>query len=59
MDGDRTIRIEAPHFVAGLIVNGDIVRMAAPILHYMRLWNTARVEAYCAAKQWTCEAIGG
>ena len=56
MTGDRTIWIDAPHFYAGVIVNGDIVRLAAPIIAYMRLWNTARVEAYCASKQWKCGA---
>jgi hypothetical protein len=48
------IRIEAPHFVAAVILDryGKVVR-AAPILRYMTGWQHSRVERYAASKGWT------
>jgi hypothetical protein len=50
-----TVRIEAPHFVAGVDVDekDDRVVHAAPIVSYMRGWSAARVLAYCAKKDWS------
>jgi hypothetical protein len=46
------VRIEAPHFVAGIVAeNGRVVR-TAPILHYMLGWDGRRVAAYVRAKGW-------
>lgn len=47
------IRISAPHFTAGVVFENDIVVRTAPILHYMRGWSRAQVEAYCNKKKWT------
>lgn len=47
------IRIEAPHFVAGVIIKDGLVVRAAPIVKYMRGWTTTRVTSYAASKGWT------
>lgn len=56
------IRIEAPHFVAGielkLETNVDgpesdyVVYETAPIVKYMRYWKLKKVLEYCSAKKW-------
>jgi len=46
------IRIEVPHFVAGVVLrNGRVVR-AAPILQYMMGWRQPRITEYCYKKGW-------
>lgn len=47
------LRIEAPHFVAGLEADRRIVTMAAPIVSYMHGWPVRRVLSYCKRKKWT------
>jgi len=42
------VRIEAPHFVAGIEVSG----LSAPILHYMRTWKLWDILVYCRKKKW-------
>lgn len=51
------IRIVAPHFVAGLLVDNGRVVVAAPILRYMIGWTGRQVGAYCAQKRWTWERL--
>jgi hypothetical protein len=46
------IHITAPHFVAGVVLEGDVVVRWAPILSYMRGWTRAHVIAYCDKKRW-------
>lgn len=48
----RIIHIDAPHFCAGVLLNGDVVVRAAPILKYMKGWTWHRVMAYCDKKRW-------
>lgn len=50
-------RIVAPYFVAGIIIIKDNVVQTAPIVHYMRDWNLARVRSYCRQKQWEIEPV--
>jgi len=47
------IRIEAPHFVAAVVLGplGRVVR-AAPIVAYMIGWLEPQVTAYCRHKGW-------
>lgn len=47
------IRIEAPHFVAGAVLDerGFVVR-AAPIIRYMIGWPEIKVYNYCRRKSW-------
>lgn len=42
------VRIEASHFVAGIIVG----ERAAPILKYMIGWPTEKIIKYCQKKGW-------
>ena len=50
------VRIEAPHFVAGLDAEGGRVVRAAPIVRYMIGWDGRRVARYCASKGWAWTA---
>lgn len=53
-----TIRIVAPHFVAGVVLLDDCVVRAAPILKYMMGWSRCRIELYCERKGWKPEVFG-
>jgi hypothetical protein len=46
------LRIEAPHFTAGIVRGG----LCAPILLYMKGWTRREIEAYCAERKWTVTA---
>lgn len=54
--GGKLIRIEAPHFVAGLEAGGGKYDRAAPILKYMAGWSEADIKAYIRRKQWKAAA---
>lgn len=41
------VRIEAPHFCAGVELRDNKVVKVAPILKYMRGWEVSRVTSYC------------
>ena len=47
------IRISAPHFVAGVVLENNTVVRAAPILKYMMGWSWRQVRHYCICKHWT------
>lgn len=49
---DTLIRITAPHFVAGLLLEKDRVVMTAPILKYMLGWHVVKVKTYARKKKW-------
>lgn len=56
----RLLRIEAPHFVAGMeFTRMDAgrwkVTQSAPILVYMQDWSPWRIKAYLVKKGWTWE----
>lgn len=64
--GDRVIRITAPHFVAGVVMERDDCDVTskspveraitvAPIVNYMIGWSRERIERYCASKRWYLE----
>ena len=54
MSFDLTVRITAPHFVAGYdMTRGNI----APIIKYMRGWSLDKIAVYCARKGWTYEVL--
>jgi hypothetical protein len=42
------LRIEAAHFVAGIVVG----KRAAPIIAYMRDWPPEKIKTYCRKKGW-------
>ena len=52
------IRIEAPHFVAAIVLGKDrrIVE-AAPIVGYMIGWTPERVREYVDKRGWTAERV--
>lgn len=50
-------RITSPHFVAGLITNGDIIIQAAPILGWTVTKDFSYVRDYCRKKGWSVEPI--
>lgn len=50
---DVLVRIEAPHFVAGVVPGVA----AAPIVRYIRAWSPARIRAYCHRQKWRCCAL--
>lgn len=52
------LRVEAPTFVAGLVLFDGRVYRAAPILGYMRSWTEAVVRGHCARRRWAVERIG-
>jgi len=49
--------IDAPDFIAGLVLWNDRVVEAANIVKYMRGWPRDRVREYCARKRWTVTVI--
>ncbi len=51
------IRITAPYFVAGVILRGECVVDAAPIVRYMIGWGFSKVERYCIRKGWKWEVF--
>lgn len=51
------LRIMAPHFVAGIEVDGGRVVRAAPIVRYMVGWDGPRFHHYCRKKGWTWEVV--
>jgi hypothetical protein len=46
------IRIEAPHFVAGAVIENGRVTTAAPIIRYMQGQSIEWVMGYCLKKGW-------
>lgn len=48
-------RIVAPHFVAGLVLAGDLVVQAAPVLSWALLKDFAFVRDYCAKRGWVVD----
>ena len=49
------IQITAPHFCAAVVMEGDKVIRCAPIVSYMKGWNTNALVTYCRHKGWQCE----
>lgn len=47
------LRIEAPHFVAGVIIG----LAAAPIVGYMREWDYERIVRYCFRRRWSVREV--
>lgn len=50
--------IDAPHFVAGIVLRHDRVIEAADVVHYMRGWQRDRVREYCRRKNWKIAVVG-
>lgn len=54
----QMIRIEAPHFVAAVVLDdfSKVIR-AAPIVRYMLGWHMTGVMGYCRKKGWAYELV--
>lgn len=46
------LRIEAPNFVAGVVLENERVVETAPILRYMLGWTAARVAMFGYKRGW-------
>ena len=51
------LRITAPHFVAGVVIEDGRVVRAAPIVKYMMAWQTWKVRRYVERKGWAAESV--
>jgi len=51
------VRVVAPHFVAGLIMNGDLCGQAAPILRWAVGKSRAELRAYFERKGWKASVV--
>ena len=51
------LRISAPHFVAGVIIENGVVTEAAPILYWTRGKTDTFVKNYCEKKNWKYEVL--
>jgi hypothetical protein len=53
---DILAQIDAPgaegNFTCGIVLRGNVVIEAAPIVKYMRRWSRARVRDYCRGRGW-------
>jgi hypothetical protein len=50
-------RIDAPHFCCGIVLSGEVVTRAAPIVAYMIGWGRDRVRGYCRTKSWDIRVV--
>ena len=51
------VQVTAPHFCAGIVLDGPTVVEAAPVVHYMRGWPASRAVAYCRRKGWAWRVV--
>lgn len=50
-------RIEAPHFVAGIVLKCGRVVIAADVVKYMGGWSRDKVRDYCQQKGWKVSVV--
>lgn len=48
------IRITSTYFCAGIDTD---LRIAAPILRYMKGWTIGEIDRYCCKKDWSLETL--
>lgn len=51
------VRVVAPHFVAGLVLENGRVVKAAPILRWAVGRTLPAIEQYCYRRQWILERV--
>lgn len=51
------VRVEAPHFVAGAVLQDGVVTEAAPILKYAVGWTRERLRDYVRSKGWMAKIV--
>ncbi len=54
----RLLRVQAPHFTAGIVVDGERVVEAAPILRWCYRHPLPWLLKYFQHKGWTAEVCG-
>lgn len=54
---ETALQLYSHHFCAGLVIENDKVKRAAPVLAYMRGWSRAKVEHYATRKRWKVEEL--
>lgn len=53
----KLYQITAPHFVAGFLVENNLITKAAPIISYAKRMAPAKFLAYCDTKGWEVTII--
>ena len=57
-ESNTLYQIKAPHFTCGIVItNRGRVVEAAPIVRYMRSWDSVRIFSYCKHKGWSIEEV--
>ena len=51
------LRVVAPYFCAGVVLEEGVVVKAAPILGYMRGWSMSKCQNYARRKGWDYDSI--
>lgn len=51
------VRVQAPHFCAGVVLKYERVVWAAPILEWTMLWERKALSAYFRRKGWRARVI--
>lgn len=49
------LRISSEYFVCGASIRNNYVVEAAPIISYMKKWDSTKVFQYCKKKNWSLE----
>lgn len=50
-------RIVAPKFIAGIVLEDDVVVLAPPLLRYMIGWKRDKVRAHVKKKGWQIKKV--
>jgi hypothetical protein len=56
-ENGQLVRIDAPHFVAGILIENDHVVRGAPIIAWMIGKPEGFVEWYCRRKGWLFDRV--
>ena len=51
------LRLTSRYFVAGIILRYPKPNILAPIISYMRYWDSDRIKNYCNKKNFTLEIL--
>jgi hypothetical protein len=54
---EELLQIQSGYFSAGVVMIGDRVIRAAPIVHYMIGWKLKTIKDYCRKKRWSVKRI--
>jgi hypothetical protein len=57
VNAEQLVRVVAPHFVAGIVMAGDVCTAAAPILRWAVGKTRGELRAYFARRGWTANVV--